>query len=547
MLIDGRSVANGSELATDICIVGGGPAGITLGCEFLGKGINVMLLEGGGLQVEPDSQELTVGEISGIGHVPLDTARLRAFGGSSGLWGGWCRPFDAIDFEQRPWVPHSGWPITRDDLDEYYRRAQRVCELGPFDYDPANWHLESAPPLSLDDADIQTRLIQFSAPTRFGTRYRDPIVSSDNIRLYIHSNVVQIEPNDSGQIKQLHVATLEGKRFTVKAKHYVLAAGGIENARLMLASNQVVNTGIGNEHDVVGRYFADHMQQDTAGIFPIHHDVPFNLYLGEDRHIKRRPRLDGGKPVAVMGYFTLSESLQRSAKILNYSCKMPRSSLGDYYMHTQSQHITGAPWRRKLTERLRTFTDSAYDGLTVASRRLLGKEHAFYKLVTTQEQAPNPDSRVMLGRTKDRLGVPVARLHWAMNDLDRYTLKVGMERMIHAFNESDFARSHAAVHLQAENWPSNINCSWHHCGMTRMHSDPKQGVVDADSQVHGIHNLHIAGSSVFTTNGHGNPTLTVIALTLRLADRLKGLMTGRVEALTYATSSPPETSPASEV
>jgi len=524
MLIDGRSVDNDAELTTDLCIVGGGPAGITLSCEFRGKNVDVLLLESGGLQVEPDSQALAVGEISGIGHVPLDTARLRVFGGSSGLWGGWCRPFDAIDFEQRPWVPHSGWPITLDDLDEYYRRAQRVCELGPFDYDPAHWHLESAPPLPLDDLDIRTRLIQFSTPTRFGTLYRDPIVAADNIRLYIHSNVVQIDPTDSGQIKQLRVATLTGKHFTVKARHYVLACGGIENARLLLASNQVLNTGIGNAHDVVGRYFADHMQQDTAGVFPLRRDVPFNLYLGEERHIRHRPRLEGGKAVALMGYFTFSEQLQRSARILNYSCKLPRSSLGDYYLHTQSQRITAAPWRRKLSERLRTFAGSAYDGLSVASRRLLGRDHIFYKLVTTQEQAPNPDSRITLGDAKDRLGTPVARLHWAMTELDRYTLKVGMERMMRAFNDSDFARSHVAVHLQAGDWPSNINCSWHHCGMTRMHEHPQQGVVDANCQVHGIHNLHIAGSSVFTTNGHGNPTLTVIALTLRLADRLKTIL-----------------------
>jgi len=150
-----------------------------------------------------------------------------------------------------------------------------------------------------------------------------------------------------------------------------------------------------------------------------------------------------------------------------------------------------------------------------------GKEHIFYKLVTTQEQAPNPASRVMLGRSKDRLGIPVARLHWDMTDLDRHTLKVAIERLTRAFNASGVARIHVPINLDNDSWPSNIGCSWHHCGMTRMHSDPRQGVVDANSRVHGIHNLYVAGSSVFTTNGHGNPTLTVIALTLRLADRLR--------------------------
>ncbi|HWK75033.1 MAG TPA: GMC family oxidoreductase [Povalibacter sp.] len=524
MLIDGRNVPAGSELAADLCIVGAGPAGITLGCELRGKGCDVVILESGGLQVEPDSQALAVGEISGIGHVPLETARLRAFGGASGLWGGWCRPFDEIDFEERPWVPHSGWPIKRADLDPYYAQAQKICELGPFDYDPAHWHLESVPPLPLPDPDVRTRLVQFSTPTRFGERYRAPILSADNVRLCLHSNVVQLEPSDNGQrIERLHVATLDNNRFTIRARHYVLAAGGIENARLLLVSNQKINTGIGNQHDLVGRYFADHMQLDSAGVFPLRREMPFNLYLGEDRQVMRQPRADG-TAVAVMGYFTLSAELQASQKILNYSCKMPRTSLGDYYLHTQSQGITGAPLRQKLTERARTLAGSTTEALSIASRRLLGKEHVFYKLVTTQEQAPNPDSRVLLGQSKDRLGVPVARLHWAMNELDRHTLKVGVERLARAFEASGIAHVQIPLNLNAHSWPSNIGCSWHHCGMTRMHSDPRKGVVDAHCRVHGVENLFIAGSSVFTTNGHGNPTLTVIALTLRLAARLEQTM-----------------------
>ena len=524
MLIDGRNIDSGTELSTGVCIVGAGPAGISLGCAFSNKGFDVTILESGGLQAEPETQALAVGEIGGIGYVPLESARLRAFGGATGLWGGWCRPFDEIDFEERSWVPHSGWPIRKADLDPYYQQAQQLCELGPFDYDPANWELNNTPPLPLPDADIRTRLVQFSKPTRFGVRYRSPILGSPNVRLLIHSNVVQIEPYENGEIQRLHVATLNGKRFSVKARLYVLAAGGIENARLMLASNQVINTGIGNQHDVVGRYYADHMQLDTAGVFPLRKDVPFNLYLGEDRSTMRRARVSGGEPVAVMGYLTLSAELQKSAEILNYSCKIPRTSLGDYYLHTQSQHITGAPISRKLAERMRTLMDSAADAMSISCRRMLGREHTFYKIVTTQEQAPNPSSRVMLGRTKDPLGVPVARLQWEMTDLDRHTLKVAVGRLRRAFNASGVARLNVPIDLDDSQWPSNIGCSWHHCGMTRMHDDPKRGVVDAHCRVHGIHNLYVAGSSVFTTNGHGNPTLTVVALSLRLADRIKHVM-----------------------
>jgi choline dehydrogenase-like flavoprotein len=524
MLIDGRNVANGTELSTGVCIVGAGPAGISLGCAFSGKGFDVTILESGGLHAEPETQALAAGEIGGIGYVPLESARLRAFGGATGLWGGWCRPFDEIDFEERSWVPHSGWPIKKADLDPYYEQAQELCELGPFDYDPANWDLNATPPLPLPDAEIRTRLVQFSKPTRFGVRYRSPILSSSNVRLLIHSNVVQLEPYENSQIKRLRVTTLEGNHFTVKARIYVLAAGGIENARLLLASNEMISAGIGNEHDVVGRYYADHMQLDTAAVFPLRQDVPFNLYLGEDRSTMRQPHVAGGMPVAVMGYLTLSAELQKAEQILNYSCKIPRTSLGDYYLHTQSQCITRAPIRRKMAERLRTLLDSASDAMSISCRRAFGKEHTFYKIVTTQEQAPNPSSRVMLGGSKDRLGVPVARLQWELTDLDRHTLKVAVARLRSAFAASGVARLNVPIDLEDPQWPSNIGCSWHHCGMTRMHHDPKRGVVDANSCVHGVHNLYLAGSSVFTTNGHGNPTLTVVALTLRLADRISQVM-----------------------
>jgi choline dehydrogenase-like flavoprotein len=259
-------------------------------------------------------------------------------------------------------------------------------------------------------------------------------------------------------------------------------------------------------------------------VFPLRKDVPFNLYLGEDRSTMRQPRAAGGTPVAVMGYLTLSAELQKQAQILNYSCKIPRTSLGDYYLHTQSQCITRTRFGRKLAERLHTLMDSAADAVSIGYRRMFGREHTFYKIVTTQEQAPNPCSRVMLGSTKDRLGVPVARLHWDLTDLDRHTLKVAVARLRRAFDASGVARLNVPIDLDDKQWPSNIGCSWHHCGMTRMHHDPKRGVVDANSRVHGIQNLYIAGSSVFTTNGHGNPTLTVIALTLRLADRIKQVM-----------------------
>lgn len=529
MLMDGRSVPPGTELVADLCIVGAGAAGITLGLALAGQGIDVLLLESGGLDPDMDSQALAAGEVGGIGYVPLQSARIRCFGGSTGHWQGWCRPFNAIDFEHRPWVPHSGWPISLRDLQPYYPRAQEICELGSFDYDPKDWNLTDVPLLPLAGKDVDTRLIQFSKPTRFGVRYRTPILAAPNIRLCLYSNLVRMEAsNNGGEIRQLQMATLSGNRFKVKAKAYVLAAGGIDNARLMLASNQVVNTGIGNGNDLVGRYFADHIQLDTAGVFPLREDVSFNLYM-ENRTPRRELLQPNTTGAAIMGYLALSESVQRSARTLNYSCKIQDTYLSDYYLHSRSQDITESSKVEQMADKVRTIMNSVGDAVTIAGERVVGRKPKFYKLATTQEQAPNPASRVMLGEKVDALGMRVAKLQWQLTDLDRHTIKVAVQRLVQAFGAPGIARLQVPVDLDAKEWPSNIGCSWHHCGTTRMHADPRQGVVDADCKVHGMRNLYIAGSSVFTTNGNGNPTLTIVALTLRLAEHLRKVFQGKVQ------------------
>ncbi|HEY4366938.1 MAG TPA: GMC family oxidoreductase [Steroidobacteraceae bacterium] len=522
MLIDGRSVPAGFELTCDLCIVGAGPAGITIATELRNQNLKIVLLESGGLQPELETQALAKGEVAGLGYVPLETARVRCFGGSTGHWHGWCGPLDDIDFETRPWVPHSGWPIRRADLVPYYPRAQQLCELGPFDYDPAHWNLGAAPLLPLKGAAVRSTILQLSPPTRFGIRYRTPVLAAENIGLYIYSNVTRLDPSANGAlIDRLQVATLAGNRFTVKAKHYVLATGGIENPRLLLSSNDVIKTGIGNAYDNVGRYFADHIQVDTAGIFPLRSDVSFNLYTKEDRATKYPFNLAGGGAATLLGKLCLSEQTQRAEKTLNYSARISPTYLSDYYLHSRSQEITSASSVTKMADKLRTIASSVDEAASIASDRALGRERTFYKLVTLQEQAPNPSSRVTLGTQRDAMGMLEPRLEWRLTDLDRHTIKVAAAHIVEAFSASGVARLQIPIDLDATEWPSNMGCSWHHCGTTRMHADPKRGVVDANCKVHGMHNFFIAGSSVFATNGQGNPTLNIVTLSLRLADHLR--------------------------
>jgi hypothetical protein len=257
MHIDARTLENGSLIEGDLCIVGAGAAGISIALEWINAGRKVLLLEGGGFDFEPRMQDLYRGEIVGLPYYPLHAAALHYFGGTTNHWAGMCSPFDPIDFEARPWVPHSGWPITRADLDPFYERAQKVLELTPYyDYDADSWSRRDSTlvPFALDRRALVTKMWQFSPPTRFGNRYRDAIVGASAVHLYTYANVCEIQANEVvSAVDELRVRTIDGKEHRVRAARYVLACCTIQNARLLLASNARATSGLGNGHDLVGR------------------------------------------------------------------------------------------------------------------------------------------------------------------------------------------------------------------------------------------------------------------------------------------------------
>jgi choline dehydrogenase-like flavoprotein len=526
MHLDGRTLARGTALQTDLCIIGTGAAGITLALQLASAPFSITMLESGGFEPEADTQALAKGEIVGLPTFPLDMSRLRQFGGTTGHWGGFCRAFDPIDFQARDWVPHSGWPITLADLQPYYDHAQALCQVGPPDYEPGQWDLKETPPLPLPGGNVRTRLIQFSPPTRFGVRYRDAVIKSPNINVYLHSNVVRIVPSTNGKVVQrLDVATLSGNEFSVRAQIVVLAAGGIENARLLLASNQVRPNGVGNDNDVVGRFFGDHINLDTAGIVALSEKHSFDLYQrGQRSKPPRRPLRAGGRLASVMGLLDLSEQAQRAEKTLNYSAEVQSTDFSAHFLHEGRFNGVfeneGDTRLAQVKETLVTLYHNLGDAISSAFH---GKavEHGLYELMSTQEQAPNPQSRVSLSGTKDRLGVPQARLDWRLSDLDRHTIKVATRLIAQSMGASGVARLRVALDLDAKEWPRYMQSSWHACGTTRMHANPAQGVVDANCRVHGMTNLYVAGSSVFTTISSSNPTLTIVALSLRLAEHLR--------------------------
>jgi len=512
MLIDARDIPRGTALAADVCVIGAGAAGITIATQLDGSGLDVVLLESGDFDFDTATQALYQGSVVGLPldprtHEGLDEPRLRFFGGTTNHWAGYCRPFTPLDFENRDYVPRSGWPFSRELLDPYYERAQDVVQLGPYHYDPQYWQDAGllAPPL-LEDPTTPHQVIQIASSPRFSDLYRQTIVDSPNVRLYIHANVTQLVLSEDGtSLTGIDVATLSGTTFTATARVFVLATGGLEVARVLLASNTRRPAGIGNEEDLVGRHFMEHANI-AAGVALLTTDANgLAAYLPSNQNVSVA---DGERSVAIQAVALVAEEVQRLLGLR--SCEM-------------TFEYPFAPDDRRLA--------ALFPGVErgIALLRAQGVEPRVAPVLRVLcEQEPNPSSRVTLTRTLDALGMPQIALDWRLTGDDRRS----MLRTIELLGTEVGRRGLGRVRLDMDGFtnliPSEtdvldypVNTGSHHMGTARMHASPRSGVVDPDLKVHSVANLYIGGSAVFPTSGANTPTLTIVALALRLTDHLR--------------------------
>jgi choline dehydrogenase-like flavoprotein len=511
MHIDARQIPDNTLIEGDICIIGAGASGISFALEWMNTPYKVILLEGGGFDYEAAMQDLYKGKTTGQRYYPLESARLHYFGGTTGHWAGFCSTFDPIDFQKRDWIPHSGWPIKREDLDPYYARAQKNLDLGPYEYRYDYWKEKYPDMVSLpfEPDTVWNKIWQFSPPTRFGTKYKDTIVNSPNIHLYTYANVTDITANENASaIKQITVKNFAGKSHTVKAKNFVLACCSIQNARLLLASNKQAPKGLGNDNDTVGRYFMEHLEIKSAELWMPDPD-PLKLYAIEYGKTKWRAEL------------AISAKKQEEYKILNGTASFtPLEATRDQPAFIDIWK-SGDPKSR----------DENFAKFGEGQKKLKGKKaFSAYQLFTRVEQGPNPNSRVTLDTDTDALGIRRAILHWELTSLEKRSIRGIYEIIGQQLGIAAKGRIRLLEYLRDENdtsWPEFTGGGWHHMGTTRMGEDPKTSVVDANCKVHGIANLYTAGSSNYVTAAAPNPTLTLVALTLRLSDHLKKVVGNR--------------------
>ncbi len=525
MIRDGRQSDLDRALRYEVAIIGAGPAGISIAMELAGSGIRVALIESGGEEFDPETQELYDGSVTGLEETDLTASRLRFLGGTSNHWGGHCLPLDPIDFERAPSSGLTGWPFSISRLEDAYQRASLYCDLGSFDYS-----LDAAADVAPDDFllwnndTIETALIRQSRPTRFGEKFKKDLASSETVDLWLWTNAVGIEFDADANAKSVTTQTLDGLERIFSTDYVVLACGAVENARFLLANNSRQGKSFGNSGAFLGSCYMDHAVGGAAFLWLDQPSSP-KVYWRHDISSK-----DG---VPLHFVWRLRDEILLRQNLSNTQFFLIPLSVdgGDPRLAAANQGWQSlksiAKWGlgrgRHDFELSAAYCETItnVDAIALDALGLIDREADATRLLLRYEteQLPDRSSYVALTSDLDRLGMPKARLHWSPTETDRDSIVNSAILIGSVCGAEGLGRIELEDHFDRRYW--DAASAWHQLGTTRMSVAPSDGVVDPDCRLHGTKNLYVAGGSVMPTGGRANPTLTIVALAIRLADHLK--------------------------
>jgi hypothetical protein len=543
-MIESNVNARNVHLPTTVCIIGAGAAGITLACELEGCGFPVILIDGGGISGHSASPQDFYRGVAKPGHPEPTKYRQVGFGGTTSVWGGRCVPLDPIDFEAREYVAHSGWPISYEDVARYYPRALQYCHAGAADFTPGSFDqpVPVIPGLAPDNPVVSDRIERYSPPTHFGKAYRDRLARSKNVTSLLGMRCLRLHRRPGeGAIAKAEFVNAAGERLFVSAAFFVLATGGIETTRLLFESDPD-GRGLGNQHDQLGRFYACHFESACASLTSERAPVAFGFQKTRDGVYARRK-------------LQLSAKAQRDNRLLNCVFRLHSPPYAD------ATHGSGAlsavylakswlmpanpgfigfgeahaaspksPHVRNVLRGLPQIGQYAWNRIVLgalAARKLpytlIARADGRYPLEFNSEQTPLEHSRVTLDDQVDCYGTHGVHIAWHLSEDDIRASK----RAFAVLRDALQSTTNCRLEFEDDELTAALRNArplrGHHLGTARMASTARRGVVDSDCAVHGLPNLYVASSAVFPTNGHANPTLTIVALAVRLASHLTRL------------------------
>jgi len=558
----------GDNLRADVAVVGAGPGGIVTALELADGGLDVLLLESGRLRDDPAAQALgDAAELDADRHAPMAITTRRGVGGTSAIWGGRCVPFDPVDFDDRAHVPQASWPISHEDVEPYLERACAWCVCGRPVFDTREVpHLrdrEIVP--GFVNGDVRaTALERWSLPTDFGREHRARLRDSHRVRLVTGLTCTEVVCDGGDRPAWLEARRLDGSPVRVTARAYVLACGGVETTRLLLASRRDHPEGLGNASGHLGRWYMAHMEgsvanvrfatdparticeyeRDTDGVY-VRRRLTFTRAF---QHEHRLPNIVGW-----LANPSLADPSHGSG-ILSFVYLALRSPLGGLFApdaqraSLTGEKVPGAPYgpvergpvRAHLRNLVRDLPSTAAFAASFGFRRFVPHRKApgffvrskanLYPLQYHAEHLPNAESRITLSDERDALGMPRVRIDIRFSDAD-------VEGVLRAHALWDeHLRRHGLGRLEYLDDPAarvrdQAGGGFHQLGTTRMSSRPEDGVVDPDLRVHGLRDLYVVSSSVCPTSSQANSTFMIVALAVRLADHLRAVLSGGAPAV----------------
>lgn len=517
MIIQGKSLDGNSSLHADYCVVGSGMGGSATVYKLARAGKDVLLVEAGNTSEIPSYRSAPVTAEHTGRPFGMPVTRCIELGGTSNLWHGVCTPLEDIDFERRPWLSDTGWPIRRADLEPFYVEAarlfghERLSGLQPNGVSSAVQH--ALREVDFDPSILLPKLLEYRTPPFRWKQALLDLAKSVKLRCLLDAAALEAVPSESGtHITHLKAATSKGC-LRVEANTFIISAGALETPRLLLNSRSRHARGVGNDRDLVGRHLMDH----PSGPFAM---LRFNSPLRATAY-SGLPLEDGERHL--MAALTVRPERQRTRAVPNHYFLI-RPCVGPTHVeHNLRTSFVAA-------RRIRNFTPRQVAGILTTPNLLYRilvekcKVPAWYRygeLFYFAEQLPNRDSRVSLSpQSRDASRYPIASIHWqplardirSLSDFARDVLSLG-------FNSKQYHTNPDGV---VGEWTEQYTSAAHHLGTARMASDPSRGVVNANLRVFGIDNLYVCDGSVFATSGSANPSLTITALGLRLGDHLLG-------------------------